>query len=946
MRWSFIALTVFTSTLALALDGPLQPEQALRAFDLEPDLVVELVAAEPLVVAPCAIAWDAHGRMFVAENRGYPLGGPKGQAMGRIALLEDTNKDGLPDKRRDFAIDLTYPNGMLPWRDGLIVTCAPDVFYFKDKDGDGVSDSREVLLTGFATNQSTQLRVNKPMLARDGWVYLASGLSGGRIGSPRQPESAPHELKGDLRFNPDTLGFEGIDGKSQFGQDFDESGHRFGVFNRVQVRHFVLPSSYLARNPRLPNSGVIQDCPDLLDNPLMRGGGGAARLYPLSANVTTADSHKGTFTAACAIHLWRGGALPERYLGHAFSCDPTANLVHHDILEQSGATFYAHPTGTTNEFLRTADSWFRPVYLATGPDGALYICDMYRKSIEHPEYLPEEVRKRTDFESGRNMGRIWRVRAKNKKPAATASFASGNSKTLLRELSAANSWRRDTAFRLLSERLSGTETRILEAALKPTAPVETQVALLNLLNRQGKLSESALMTASRQKNAALREWTLRLAEPRLSNSKLLQEVVSRLTADVDPRIRFQSALAIGSSPASNSAALLATVVCKQPDDRWTRLAVLSSSAGRELELLREVCRIATPSAPTALFSDLGKAVPDGSFEEVLLLSEPLPFRQRAALLSGLKTQPKQLNAPAKIRLEEIYQQASQIAGDQHAILEERILATSLLGLKRDESSIKTLLDLTAPSNSAQLQIASIRALSSVLDNNGVKSLVTAERWKAYSPATKETILSGLFSEPARAAAILDLIESEKLPASALLGARRNQLLKSKDEAIRARAEKILQSAGPADRMKAYEESKKVLSLKARPTHGREVFKAICSNCHRLDGDGYAVGPDLFDIRHQPKEAILLHVIVPEYEVAPNFTTYAVETTDGRSVSGLLAGESVANVTLRQALGVEETIPRNQIKYIGASSLSLMPQELERTMSPQDLADVIAYVKGE
>ena len=140
-----------------------------------------------------------------------------------------------------------------------------------------------------------------------------------------------------------------------------------------------------------------------------KGHGAAARLFPISRNVTTADSHAGTFTAACGVTVYRGTGLPALYRGGAFSCDPTGNLVHFDRLEPQGATFSARPGRRGSEFLASTDNWFRPVFLTHGPDGALYVCDMYRKTIEHPDYLPVEIRKRTDFESGKAMGRIWHV---------------------------------------------------------------------------------------------------------------------------------------------------------------------------------------------------------------------------------------------------------------------------------------------------------------------------------------------------------------------------------------------------------------------------------------------------------------------------------------------------------------------------------------------------------
>src|SRR5262249_34097507 len=180
-------------------------------------------------------------------------------------------------------------------------------------------------------------------------------------------------------------------------------------------------------------------------------GGG---LFPISRNITTADSHAGTFTAACGVTVYRGTGLPASYRGGVFSCDPTGNLVHFDRLEPRGATFSARPARAGVEFLASRDNWFRPVFLAHGPDGALYVVDMYRQTIEHPDYLPVEIRKRTDFDSGKTMGRIWRVVREDARPEGLRALrrvdlSARSTAELCEVLRQPDGWWRDTAHRLL-----------------------------------------------------------------------------------------------------------------------------------------------------------------------------------------------------------------------------------------------------------------------------------------------------------------------------------------------------------------------------------------------------------------------------------------------------------------------------------------------------------------
>ena len=244
--------------------GPLSPTEALASFQLEPGYRIELAAAEPLIKDPVAMAFDDRGRMFVVENGGYPgplEGADAGPAAeGVIALLEDTNRDGRFDKRTDFARQLTFPNGIMAWDGGVFVSCAPDLLYLKDTDNDGVADERRVVFTGFDVSKTSQLRFSHPTLGIDNWIYLTSGLAGGRVTAPDQPERSPVTLgTNDSRFNPLTLAFEVTGGQGQYGLTFDDYGRRFTCSNRRPVMHVVLETADLKRNPHLAFSQTVED---------------------------------------------------------------------------------------------------------------------------------------------------------------------------------------------------------------------------------------------------------------------------------------------------------------------------------------------------------------------------------------------------------------------------------------------------------------------------------------------------------------------------------------------------------------------------------------------------------------------------------------------------------------------------------------------------------------
>lgn len=906
-------------------DEPLNPKQALASFRLEPGWRVELVAAEPNVVAPVAIAFDERGRMFVAENRGYPTGPERGD----IVMLEDPRGDGHFTKRTVFAEDLNYPNGLQPWKGGLLVTCAPDLLWLKDTDADGRADLRKVVFSGFSTNGSTQLRCSHPTFALDNWIYVATGLVGGSITSPDFPQNAPVALgRADLRFRPGTDQFENADGGGQFGMSFDEFGHRFICYNRMQVQHVVLASRYLRRNPHLAFSETVQNCPETLEPEPLKGHGAAARLFPVSHNITTADSHAGTYTAACGLCLWRG---------EAFSCDPTSNLVHRDLLTPKGATFAARRVRDGMEVLASTDDWFRPVNLTVGPDGALYVCDMYRKTIEHPDYLPGDVRKHTDFTGGKTMGRIWRLTPDERYRPARPRLDTASTKELCAQFRNPNQWWRITAQRLLVERHDTTAIPILKSALRERDPIATLHAL-HTLDSLGGLDQRDIERALSHPHPAVREHAVPFADP--------SHVVA-LADDADARVRFQCALALGDWNDPRRIPALANIAARDSADRWARAAVLSSvgadadklisQRGLGLPFLSELGRLLGASEPPEKIKallDTMLAV-DGADSQLALVS---------GFADGLRSRGQTL--VASDRLTALMVQAATLAGDVKLPLEKRLPAVSLLGYGEPHVATGALLKLVETSTAPELQMAAVRALGMLADNSVAPSLLTRERWAAASPQLREILLATLLAQPRQVPGLLTALETEAVAVSALDPARRKQLVEHGEESSRKRAVALFKNLESGDRMKVYEDWKSVAALPAKAANGRTVFKKLCAQCHRLEREGVAVGPDLFGMRSQPKEAILLHIIVPEYEIAPGFTAYVLETKDGRTLFGLMAGETATSVTLRLALGVEETVSRSNILSLRSSGLSFMPQEIEKNISRNDMADLVAFLKGE
>jgi len=305
--------------------------------------------------------------------------------------------------------------------------------------------------------------------------------------------------------------------------------------------------------------------------------GEASRVFPLTRAWTTSNLHAGQFTAACGVEVYRGDLLGEGFYGRAFVCEPTGSLVHSETLTPAGATFTAKPATEGREFLATADSWFRPVNLELGPDGALYVVDMYRAVIEHPEFMPSELQQRPDLRLGDDRGRIYRIVPEAaKRPSETPALSKATTAELVALLGHRNAWWRDTASRLLYERQDAASVPLLEKLAATSTESTARTGALWALAGLNALTSEHLNKALIDSDARVREQAVVLGESHLEREQELRSAVVALATDDDARVRFRVALALGGVTDPVVVEALAQIAVQDARDPWTRRAVAAA----------------------------------------------------------------------------------------------------------------------------------------------------------------------------------------------------------------------------------------------------------------------------------------------------------------------------------------------------------------------------------
>ncbi len=1015
-----------SAQIELAKDAPkpLSPEGSLERFHLVEDLTIELVASEPLIADPTAVCWDERGRLFVCELHGYNLEGwldvqelnktgkldrqvrripaakaareaAKKQQYGTLKLLEDDDGDGRMDRASVWADRLPPCYGIVPARGGIVVVCAPEILFFADRDGDGRAEVREMLFSGLGVTV-LERGVNNPRWGTDGWIYVANGGAEGSVSGPKL--DGTHRIgRSVFRIRADGSAIELANGVNHtFGIALTDFDHVFSLSTGDLVRYAIpLPRRYLTRNPHSPTPRTEVSAPGQWGHVHAKSPAHPWRVARGSdpAWIRFYGAHetkpKGNLTAGCGPMFYRDRRLPERYHGSHFACDPQQNIVRRSIVEPDGAGFRVRsPEGDENrEFLASEETWFRPINLATGPDGAIYVVDMYREIIEYYDAIPRFLQQQYNLIHGDDRGRIWRIRQPGPYQKRETNLAKLGVSDLVNRLGHESAWHRLTAQRLLIERADRSTPKALREFIANRPSELGHLHALETLDGLGRLTESDVVLAFLKFRAHSPNFAVRALRKldRVADEETALSTLSVAAASMDPRVRLQAALSLGELSSPEAARLLTQLASIRGNEPWMDVAILSG-LGDNLESFakalgsndgpklpgkivqaiafsigarRETSEIGTLLASLAgtRHASNAKAAALESLSRGLSQSKARPFDSESGLEAiglflaspsedvrkrALEIASKlgQIDAPPIVAA---FSRYAELARSAEADLEKRLAAVEVLGAAPRLLFRRTLDELLDPRIPDALQVAVCRAWAGRQETDLVGTILT--RWSQFTPNVREAVLEAVFVWEARVYELLSHLESGAIDLSELSALRRERLETFPDGAVRIRFSLVASkaSARPTEIPDAF---RAALATKKAPdlALGRTLFQKHCSTCHRAEEHGHAVGPDLASTQSHLTDVVLLDILRPSQKMSSGFDTYTVVTKQGTTQTGVVAAESPTSVTLRQAEGKDIVILRTNIARMQRSATSLMPDKLADELGPEGVAAVIAYLR--
>ncbi len=956
------------------------PADALRRMRVAEGFEVKLVASEPNIRQPVTMSFDARGRMWVVQYLQYPNPaglkalsvdqylrtkydrvpeppprGPKG--ADKVTICEDTNADGVADKFTDFITGLNLASGMALGHDGVFIAQPPYLLFYADRNHDDVPDGEpEVLLSGFGMEDSHAF-ANSLTFGPDGWLYGAHGST--VTANIRGVEFQ----QGIWRYHPITRQFElfAEGGGNTWGVDFDENGEIIAGTNfGEQIGLHQVQGAYYVK-------GFAKHGP--LHNP---------HTYGYFEHLPFKGFKGGHVT--CGGIVYQGGAFPEPFNGTYIAANLLSSAVYWHRLEPNGSSMRGQFGGT---LLATEDSTFRPIDCTTGPDGALYVVDWCDPRASHVDPVDNW---------DKASGRIYRIAPKNSAPIPRFDLSRLSSGDLVNQLTNRNDWFRRQARQLLAERRDSTVlARLAERAFQSTnGPLALQS--LWTLYASGGFNDGVAAKLLIHTYAPVRAWTIRFLG---DSGTLSPELQPRLTTvarnETSAAVRRQFASSAKRWPATTAMPLIHHLLRHGEDVNdpqiplllwWAMEDKVSSNGSAVIGILSSAADWNQPLMRTHILERLARRYAsdtnkvsrqtcawllttalDRELREIVLRGFDKAWEGqgtvahapelRPALASVWKTSESlMVRVGLRIRFPEAEKLALEQVQDAARSESERIALAETLGQCRVAEAVPALLKLL--SGTSRLQLAALTGLQ-----NFDEPRIPVDLLKAYPQLSKDARLRArtmLASRPQWAMELLAAIDRGVIEPNDISMDQLRQMLRQNDPSLTAavekrwgkvRAQTSVEKASAINQIKLMlNPSGTTLRFTGNPGEGKKLFNQFCGNCHRLFGEGAALGPELSGADRRNTEWMLTQIVDPSAFIRPEYVNHNIEMKDGRLLTGLLVEQSDNALTLMDSQNQRTILNRSDVKEISASSTSLMPEGLLEPLTPQQLRDLFSYLQSD
>ena len=928
-----------------SLEEPLHAAEGLRSIQVPAGWKVEQLAAEPLVEDPVNISFGADGKVWVVEMGDYPNGGKS----GRVKWLQDVDGDGTLDKSVIFLDGLEYPAGVYAWRDGAVVACAPEIFFARDTDGDGKADERRTILSGFPLT-NPQHRVHGFTYGLDHKLYFGTGSDAKVVTLHQLDGSRPSlDIRGaDLAVDVDKHLLTLESGETQFIRSQNAEGQWFGNDNTHPIYQFIYD-----RNWFQPNGPRPRNLDQQLTNPAS-----SPEVYPLSQPLDRFNDPNtaNRFTSVCSTIFVASPGCDEEMQGAAIVCESVHNLVARFKMDRDGLAWKAtrFPDEQLSDWVRSSDPWFRPVRVVNAPDGTIWIVDMYRRVIEHPTWIPEEWMARLDVRAGDDRGRIYRVFKNDYRPNNRLRMSGksldeligllGNPSAGVADLAQQQIiWNFPQAFNLTSSLANG---------LQRATTTNARIRCFSILAYLERLDAATW-------NAVLHHSDGGLVSYALHHLSRLPE----LPVDILPQIDALLVSDLAREDARVAKELIYLAGNQRPDQARKVVDLLSAHRGiRGIDtlvdfigndridgLVASLLDATDDQLQTSLDRLMPRVSPQGqtrfasSIESVRSDRPSWHYR----LARQLAIDPKTASILKESTTELLSQQAKSSLSDTKISASVRMAAFDyVLARMSDADDVSWLLEIAKNSDEndwVNRVIDGVFRLGTKTHPQLLSNLADA------SPAARNAIVSVLVSQPKAALLLLDQIESNRLPKDVVQPSQLEYLRNQKDSELGKRVLSIYGKDESINRAELIADYVEKWPVKTDLEAGKKLFVQHCASCHQermIQGEKVAaIGPSLEALNHWTNDLWVVSILDPSRSVDSKYRRVLIRTDSEEVIAGLKVRETEKEIEIITTDGRIQNIARNSIQEEKESILSLMPDGFEKSLSPQQMADIVRYLRS-